>query len=125
MKKIFTGFSTAGGDPKEFTLHDIPLIRQDLLNHFHTIKGERVMRPDFGCEIWDYIMEPFTPSIKKKIVDEALRICSSDPRVLVDNIDVYELSGGNAYNVTITLTYRPFNVLETFSVKFENRQRIY
>ena len=100
--------------------YDIELIKRDLLNHFNTRVGERVMRPDFGCKIWDYMMEQLTPSIRNLILQEALRICESDSRVTVSGSDVYAY--GNGVRVELNLFYNPYNVIDTFYVDFDTRQ---
>lgn len=115
---IFVGFSTIVSGINQF--HDIELVNIDLLNHFHTREGERVMRPTFGCKIWNWLFEPLTDTLKNEIIGEATRICSSDPRVqLVDTI-VSQLDGG--LRIEMTLNYIPMNVVNTFTVDFENRE---
>jgi len=53
-----------------------------------TAPGERVMRPQFGCRIWDLLLEPVTPGLLGLIaqaVDEAL--AQWEPRVEVTEVD--------------------------------------
>ena len=50
----YKGFSTVAG-VKSNQLYDLDIIKQDLINHFYTRKGERVMNPDFGSIIWDLL----------------------------------------------------------------------
>ena len=49
MATIFRGFSTVDTVKAPFSLSDMELVKRDLLNEFNTRKGERVMRPNFGC----------------------------------------------------------------------------
>src|SRR3954453_17973839 len=52
-----------------------------------TAPGERVMRPQFGCRIWDLLFEPVTPGLLGLIVqavDEAL--AQWEPRVEVTSV---------------------------------------
>jgi phage baseplate assembly protein W len=119
--KTFIGFSTVGAErTRNRVLSDIELIKQDLTNHFQTRMGERVMRPDFGCRIWDWLMEPLTESLRQQIVAEAQRVCEADPRVAVIDMQVFELDSG--LRVEMTLQVQPFNTVETFSTDFENRE---
>lgn len=118
---IFTGLSTAGATvSKQWTYHDIELIKRDLMNHFNTRVGERVMRPTWGCKIWDYLMEPLTPGIRDLIAGEAIRICENDSRVTVEDVQIISMASG--VRVELTLRYKPFSVSETFYVDFEARQ---
>ena len=118
---VFVGYSSIGPSlQKDWTLYDIDLIKRDLINAFNTRVGERVMRPSYGCKIWDYIMEPLTAGMRDLIVSEATRICQSDSRVTVADMRVY--TAGAGVRVEMTLNYEPFNVVDTFFVDFDARQ---
>jgi phage baseplate assembly protein W len=120
-RNLFTGFSTVGTKlSKNWTYYDVELIKRDLMNHFNTRVGERVMRPDYGCLIWDYMMEPLTTGIVDLITTEAIRVCESDPRVAVKTVNVVQL--GNGVRVEMSLLYEPLNVADTLFVTFEASQ---
>ena len=121
MKNTFIGFSTVGGTKEDgYKLVDVDLIRQDLYNHFHTRIGERVMRPEYGCRIWDYLMEPFSEQIRSMAEQEVIRICESDSRVQL--IETNVVSENNTLIVFATVNYFPFNTVDQFRIDFENRQ---
>lgn len=64
-------------------------VRQSILIILGTAKGERVMRPDFGCGIYDLVFEPNTPGTASKVsqvVQEALLFF--EPRIDVIDIRV-------------------------------------
>lgn len=120
-QNVFTGFSTTGSTlTKNWTYYDIELVKIDLMNAFNTRVGERVMRPSYGCKIWDYLMEPLTPSIRDLIVQEATNICQADSRVNVNSVNVY--TAGSGIRVEMTLIFNPFGVMDSFTVDFEARQ---
>lgn len=81
MATLFKGFSTIDKVRAPYTLTDADLVKRDLLNHFYTRIGERIMRPTFGSVIWDYLMEPEDPETQEIIRDDIERIVASDPRV--------------------------------------------
>ena len=81
MATLFKGFSTVDKVRAPYTLTDAALVKRDLLNHFYTRIGERIMRPTFGSVIWDYLMEPEDPRTQEIIKDDIERIVNSDPRV--------------------------------------------
>jgi phage baseplate assembly protein W len=120
-ERIFVGFSTRGtSDSRSWVLYDIDLIKQDLMNHFHTRKGERVMRPDFGCSIWDQIGEQMTPSVKDEVREEVERIIALDSRVT--SRGVYVDSKDHSIIVAVDLYYRPFDIVDRFKIVFDARQ---
>lgn len=119
MVAFFTGFSTINRDHKTNTVYDIELIKRDLLNHFYTRKGARVMMPEYGSIIWDMMFEPLTPSNKELIYEDVKRIVNSDPRVEVENIKVQESEHG--IYVFVNMFYTPLNALGTLEVMFDRK----
>ena len=119
QSKIFVGYSTIETNSKQQQFADIPLIKRDLLNHFNTIPGQRVMMPTFGCSIWNLLFEPFDDAVRDAIVSECTKVINSDPRVVLNNITVNEFNQGII--VQMELIYQPYNVLDSFSVEFDRR----
>tara|TARA_R110001606_G_scaffold338457_3_gene486559 strand:- start:294 stop:668 length:375 start_codon:yes stop_codon:yes gene_type:complete len=89
MATLFKGFSTVDKNRAPYTLTDTDLIKRDLLNHFYTKKGERVMRPNFGSIIWDMLMEQDSPMLQEEIKEDIQRIVDLDPRVELENTILY------------------------------------
>src|SRR3954447_1772799 len=52
-----------------------------------TAPGERLMRPDFGCRIWDLLFEPVTPNLLG-LIAEAVRdaLARWEPRIVVEDV---------------------------------------
>ncbi|HEY9610350.1 GPW/gp25 family protein [Allocoleopsis sp.] len=64
-------------------------VRQSILIILGTAKGERIMRPDFGCGIYDVVFEVNTPSTAGRVsqaVQDALLVF--EPRIDVINVSV-------------------------------------
>lgn len=101
--QFYVGFSSVGIANVNSKLYDLALIKQDLINHFNTRKGERLMNPAFGSVIWDIIMEPLTPDLQLIIEDDINTICTSDPRVVPTQILVSELTAGFLIEITLQL----------------------
>ena len=118
-KNFFVGFSSIG-TPNSRQLVDIALVKQDLLNHFNTRRGERVMMPTWGCGIWEYLFEPLE-FVKDQIVYEAQQVIDADPRVQVQSISVQEKDHG--IRVDMVLLFVPFDVVDTFSINFDRRSQ--
>ncbi|MDQ1684288.1 MAG: uncharacterized protein QOC82_1025 [Frankiaceae bacterium] len=56
-----------------------------------TAPGERVMRPQFGCRIWDLLFEPVTPNLLGQMA-QAVRdaIAQWEPRATVEDVEVHQ-----------------------------------
>jgi len=52
-----------------------------------TAPGERVMRPQFGCRIWDLLFEPVTPNLLG-LIAESVRdaLAQWEPRIEVEDV---------------------------------------
>jgi hypothetical protein len=82
-------------------------VRQSILIILGTAKGERVMRPDFGCGIYDLVFEVNSPSTASKIsqvVQEALLLF--EPRMDVLNIRVDSQLDPDGSQLLISIDYQ-------------------
>ncbi len=124
IPRYFVGFSTQNSARTGVsTFYDIDLVNIDLMTSFMTRVGERVMRPDWGCKLWDYLMEPFTTMLQQQIISETQRICNLDTRTQFINMQIYQLDHG--FRIDVLLNYVPWNVTSNFSVNFENNELVY
>lgn len=89
----YKGFSTYNRF-KKFRVTDYELAKQDLFNHFHIRKGEKLMNPEFGTIIWDLIFEPFDDNIRDLIKSDIETIASYDPRFSIAQVLVSEYEHG-------------------------------
>ena len=71
-----------------------------------TAPGERVMRPDFGCRIWDLLFEPVTANLLG-LMAQAVRdaLTQWEPRVIVETVDTVPDPHDSAV-VSIRVGYR-------------------
>lgn len=71
-----------------------------------TALGERVMRPDLGCEAHDILFEPNSPATVARLVDRVRRaLATGEPRI--DVIDVVAETSETSPNlVAIRIDYR-------------------
>lgn len=120
QRRLFVGFSTQEMEGKRgWSVTDIELIKRDLLNHFYTRRGERVMLPTYGTIIWDLLFEPFTDSVKASVEADVKRVVRSDSRVVLQNVN----ASTSAYGITIAieLKYVPYDSVGTFALEFDRR----
>jgi phage baseplate assembly protein W len=81
-------------------------VRQSILIILETSPGERVMRPNFGCGIHDFVFEAVDSTVIQRIrssVEEAMRRCEARIEVLGVTINETAISEGQLF---IELEYR-------------------
>jgi len=115
--KMYKGFSTINTTTENFSLFDIELVKQDLLNHFHVRQGERLMNPEFGTIIWDLLFEPLTEDLKDLITTNVNQIVNYDPRIRADNVIV--TSYDNGIQIECMLTFLPHNISQSLQLRFD------
>lgn len=103
LSQFYRGFSTVDATNYGSKLYDFDLIKQDILNHFNTRKGSRVMNPTFGTIIWDLLMEPLTEEVRDLLQQDIETICSFDPRAYPIQIDISEQEQGYLVEITLAL----------------------
>jgi phage baseplate assembly protein W len=113
----FIGFSTINKKKPPYTLTDFELVKVDLLNHFNTRKGERVMLPEFGTIIYNLLMDPLDDTTKNLIMEDATRIIDQEPRVQLDTMKLSELN--SVVLLETQLTYLPNGVTEELAIQFD------
>lgn len=118
-KKLFIGYSTVATNSKVQQFADVDLIKRDLLNHFYTRRGERLMMPTYGCGIWNLLFEPFDDVTKDAIIYECQQVIESDSRVQWQTINATEFEHG--FQVQMELLYVPYEVIDTFNLEFDRR----
>ena len=118
----YKGFSTHNRY-KKFRVTDFELAKQDLFNHFHIRKGEKLMNPDFGTIIWSVLFEPFTEEIKTAIVADINAVAKYDPRISIDSVEVTQFEYG--IQVSLSLTYIPTDQRNLMNLRFDqNKQSV-
>jgi phage baseplate assembly protein W len=116
MPILYRGFSTQTNG-KKFRLTDFALVRQDLINHFHIRKGEKLMNPDFGTIIWNVLFEPLTEEIRQLISSDVKKIVGYDPRLLVDRVIIDEYEHG--IQIEIDLRFVTTDQRDILKLKFD------
>lgn len=120
MAAVFIGFSSPVVGKTE-TLYDVEIVKRDLLNHFNTKKGERVMDTEYGCIAWDLIFDLDNPNNKSILETDIRRIIEGEPRVSLVDLIVNSVQGGlEAY---IDLKYVYLESVEQLYVKFDRASR--
>lgn len=114
--QFYRGFSTVN-NTDSVNLFDQELIKQDLINHFNTRKGERLMNPDFGTIIWNLIYDPLTEDLKQDIKADVRAILLSDSRIQPIDVQIVEQDAGLLLEVT--LVYANNNQTDNMKLSFD------
>ncbi len=118
-QRAYRGISTVNNDNTKFGLFDIGLIKQDIINHFHISKGEKLENPNFGTIIWDVIQDPLTSELEEAIEQDVLDIINTDPRVSATTVQIVPFESG--LQIEVELEYLTYNVSETLRLTFDER----
>lgn len=78
-------------------------IRRSVRIILNTAKGERVMRPDFGCDIHDHVFSTLSPGTLNRIEDGVERaLVKWEPRINVEGVEAEpDPSQPNRVNIEI------------------------
>lgn len=76
----YIGYSSVGEVSSSRTLEDQDIAKRDLLNHFNTRRGERLMNPNFGSILPDLVFEPLDYVTEQLAQDDVSIIVNNDPR---------------------------------------------
>ena len=116
MVARFRGFSTADRVRPPYTLRDLDLVKQDLLNVLYTRKGERAMRPEYGTIIWDLLMNPRDASTEQDIRQDIEKIVRSDPRVEIIDMQIFMMD--HVIRVEVSLNYVLLNTEDVLYLEY-------
>jgi len=112
----YRGFSTLGSDFATPTVTDFLAAKTDLQNSLNVRQGERVMRPNFGCLVWDMLYEPFTAELYEDLIENITNIGNSDPRLELQQIQPTSYEHG--IQISMMLRYIPTDQVEKMLYTF-------
>lgn len=120
-KPYFVGFNTVGQPNPPYSLTNIELVKRDINNQFATPMGSRVMLPLFGTNIYNYLFDPFDEYTKNAIIEDAVRVIQSEPRVELVTIDVFQED--QALTVAMVLLFKPESITDNMFVTFSLKDK--
>jgi uncharacterized protein len=111
----FTGLSTKGYylRGKEFTVTDEDLIKEDIINHIFTRKGERLMMPNFGTRIPEMAFEPLDDTTLGIIETDISEVIAYEKRVKLLNLLMVPDYDNNQLMAQIVLEFYPSGLQDT------------
>lgn len=90
---------------------DLNAIRNSLKNLFLTIPGQKILSPDYGLDLKQFLFEPISifnaKEIERKIYSN---ITKYEPRVVLNSAKVVGMPEQYEYDITISLTVPALNI---------------
>jgi phage baseplate assembly protein W len=117
----FVGFNTVDQPNPPYSLTNIELIKRDINNQFATPLGSRLMLPNFGTRIYEYLFDPFDEYTKNAIIEDAVNVIQSEPRVQLVDIQVYQED--QALTVAMVLLFQPESITDSLFVTFSQTDK--
>lgn len=88
----------------------------------NTKRGERIMRPDFGCRLCDFAFESFSQSVRSEMIEEIKKALTlHEPRI--SNIEVTIGDTAPEGRVVLDISYvvratnNPYNLVFPFCIE--------
>ena len=80
-------------------------IREAIRIILHTIRGERIMRPDFGSNVMDYVFAPASSSTRESLSAHVREVLSQqEPRITDVKVQCPEI-GGMLGGIAVEVSY--------------------
>jgi phage baseplate assembly protein W len=91
--------------------YDVDALKNSLLNLFSTSPGDKILSPEFGLDLRQYIFEPIT---RERAFDMQRKIFSGitrfEPRIIVNQVVVVPNFDAMEYNITIYYSVPTLNI---------------
>ncbi|MBD3421974.1 MAG: hypothetical protein GF398_17825 [Chitinivibrionales bacterium] len=92
------------------TITDEDEIRSSLEVLLSTAPGERILQPDFGCDLRPLLFEPLDTSLKTYIKDRIrVSILYHEPRIRLDDVNLVTVPDEGKIEILIDYTIRATN----------------
>ena len=88
----------------------------------NTKRGERVMRPDFGCRLCDFAFEAFSESVRSEMIEEVKNaLIMHEPRISDVEVTIDDIApeGRIVLNISyvVRTTNNPYNLVFPFFIE--------
>ena len=91
--------------------YDEHAIKNSIANIFLTSPGEKLLSPEFGLDLRDYLFEPVSEFTAFSIQDDIItRLPVMEPRISIDNVSVEPNPDNNEYYITLQINIPSLNV---------------
>jgi phage baseplate assembly protein W len=112
----YKGFNTIG-QHRKFSLAGRDLVVQDLNNAMNIREGSLPGRPEYGTNIWNYLFEPNTPDVERRVLSEIQKLIDADPRITLVNTNFFSQFNGMSIELEVRIV--PNVDVETLVILFD------
>jgi len=89
---------------------DVAAIMNSIKNIFDTVPGEKLLSPEFGANLHQYLFDPITKDTAENIGETTrAAINQFEPRVILDKVQVIMNKDAHEYVITVKLTIPSLN----------------
>jgi phage baseplate assembly protein W len=99
------GGSAVKGSGKDIKVsYDLNAIRNSIVNLFNTTPGDRILMPDYGCSLRNFIFNPISETTSRLIGRNIKTAIEQwEPRVTIVNINIDSYESRQEYVITLVL----------------------
>ena len=120
MNKIYKGFSLSNYIKNRTTrIYDVECVIDDLKRNIYTLFGERVKMISWGSEIPLLTFEQNDKVLIDYVNSQLTTVFGNDPRVTLQNLELYALTEDNALICISTLLFNEFGIVEDISIQIK------
>ena len=92
-------------------IYDANAVITSIKNILTTSPGEKLLNPNFGLDLRDYLFEPITETRAFFLGTDLYNgLVDQEPRVLIDTLDVVAVTDENTYEITLSISIPSLNI---------------
>jgi phage baseplate assembly protein W len=117
--EVIIGNRTIKGTGKDVKVaYDLNAVKNSIVNLFNTLPGERLLLPEYGCDLRRYIFEPISET-NARFIGRTIKnsIGQWEPRVTIVRIEVDAYIDEQRYEVNLVMEAPFLQSGENFSLK--------
>lgn len=87
-------------------------IMNSLRNLFNTTPGQKLLDPEYGLNLSEWLFEPASEQVARSIGETIQQgVTRYEPRVLIDHIDIVVVPEQNQYEIELIMTIPSLNII--------------
>ena len=122
INRTYRGFSTKHYEARggNFSLYNVDLIEEDILNELYTIKGERLNMPDFGTRIPLLVYEPNDTETAEILKEDIETVLTNEPRVKILDLEILSQPDAMSLIALVKVQYIEFDVVRDIRIEINS-----